>query len=280
MTSSGATERLRPDREGNRACLKRAPISLGVLAIVLFCVSLSGLYAQGSAGSGGKIEPRYLIDVPTAGMLERGSFAVDLEFYQQGGVLLGFSVGLLDHLSLGASFGGTNLIGGGTAAFNDAPGVNVKIRVVDEHVIVPALALGFDSQGHDGYIKSLSRYVIKSPGLYAVLSKNYGVLGFLSIHGGANYSLERTDGNKNINLFLGIEKTLGAFVSVVAEYNLGSNDTGTNAIGKGNGYLNAALKWSLGGGLTLAVNLKDLAHNGNEIDFANRTFKIEFIRPF
>ena len=280
MTSSSATDMPRSHRTRSGAHLGSARKILRCLAVSLVCFPVSCLYAQGSAGSGGKIEPRYLIDVPTAGMLDRGSFAVDLEFYQQGGVLLGFSVGLLDHLSLGASFGGTDLIGGGTAVFNDAPGVNLKIRVVDEHVVIPALAIGFDSQGHDGYIKSLSRYVIKSPGLYAVLSKNYGVLGYLSFHGGANYSLERTDGNRNINLFVGIEKTVGAFVSIVAEYNLGSNDTGTNAIGKGNGYLNAALKWSLGGGLTLAANLKDLAHNGTEVGFANRTFKIEFVRPF
>lgn len=267
-------------RSGKRTRHTTRQISRGAFTLLFLCPPFALLLAQGSAGSAGKIEPRYLVDIPTAGMLERGDFAVDIEFYQQGGVLLGFSVGLLDRLSMGASFGGTNLIGGGTAVMNDAPGINVKVRLVDENVVMPAVALGFDSQGHDGYIKYLSRYEIKSPGLYAVVSKNYGVLGFLSMHGGANYSFERTDGDRNINLFAGIEKTVGPFVSVVAEYSLSSNDTGGDAIGKGNGYLNGAIKCSLGGGLTLGINFKDLAHNGSEVGFANRTFKIEYVRPF
>jgi hypothetical protein len=162
---------------------------------------------------------------------------------------------------------------------NAVPGFNIKLRLLEESVYVPALALGFDSQGHDGYNRRLSRYAIKSPGLYAVFSKNYAVLGFFSLHGGTNYSLERSDGNRNINLFAGIEKTIGPFVSFMIEYNLGANDTGTNALGKGKGYLNTALRCSLGGGLTLGINLKDLADNGGNVTVANRTVHIEYVRP-
>jgi hypothetical protein len=257
---------------------------LGRLLLRLFCVPLflcapaGRLIAQGSAGSAGKLEPRALVDFPTAGMIPRGSVALDVDFYRDGGVDLACAVGIFDRLSAGLSYGGAGLIGAGSAVMNATPGFNVKLRLLEESVYVPALALGFDSQGHDGYNRSLNRYVIKSPGLYAVFSKNYAVLGFFSLHGGANYSLERTDGNQNINLFAGIEKTIGPFLSFMVEYNLGSNDTGDRALGGGKGYLNLALRCSLGGGLTLGVTFKDIADNGGNVTVANRTVHIEYVR--
>ena len=65
----------------------------------------------------------------------------------------------------------------------------------------------------------------------------------------------------------------------MVEYNLGANDTGTGALGGGKGYLNMAIRCSVGGGLTLGINLKDLADNGGNVTVANRTVHIEYIRP-
>jgi len=249
------------------------------LAGMLILYAAAGARAQGSAGSGSRLEPRWLVDCPTAGMLPRGSMAFDAEFYREGGVDLAFDIGIFDRLSAGLSYGGSGLIGESTPVMNATPGFNVRVRLLEESVYVPALALGFDSQGHDGYVRSLSRYTIKSPGLFAVVSKNYSALGYLSVHGGGNYSLERSDGNRNINLFAGIEKTLGPFLSLMVEYNLGTNDTGGNSLGAGKGYLNAALRCSLGGGLTLGVGFKDLDDNGGNVTVANRTVHIEYVRP-
>ena len=235
---------------------------------------------QGSAGSDSRLEPRYLIDVPTAGILHSGSYALDINFYQEGGVLLGFSVGFLDRINLGLSYGGSKLLGGQSPEMNEAPGVNLKVRVIEENPILPAIAVGFDSQGKDGYVKNLNRYTVKSPGLFVVGSKNYTMAGFFSIHGGVNYSFERADGDKDFNIFVGVEKTLGPFISILTEYNLASNDSDGNAIGKGRGYLNAGLKWSPGGGLTLGVNLKDLAKNGNDVNVGNRTIALEYVKMF
>ncbi len=238
------------------------------------------VYAQGSAGTSGKIEPRYLIDTPTAGMLARGSFALDVDFYQEGGVLLGLTAGILDRLSFGISYGGSQLIGGEKPDLNEAPGVNLKIRLIEENIALPAIAIGFDSQGKDGYLKELRRYRIKSPGVFAVVSKNYSVAGFLSIHGGANYSLEVSDGDRDPNVFAGIEKTVGPVVSVMVEYNLASNDSNHRAVGRGRGYLDTGIRWSVGAGFTLGVNFKDLTQNGGSLNVANRTVHIEYVRPF
>jgi hypothetical protein len=251
---------------------------LSLMVLVSLC---PGANAQGSAGTEGSLEPRFLVDIPTAGMLGKGSFALDLDFYQEGGVLLGLSAGLLDRLSLGVSSGGTRLIGSDEPIMNSVPGLNLKIRIIEENVALPAIVLGFDSQGRDGYLKDLSRYAIKSPGFYAAASKNYSLLGYFSIHGGVNYSLERADDDKDFNIFCGVEKSVGGVVSLVVEYNLGANDSDGKAIGKGRGYLNAGMKCTVGGGLTLGVCLKDLARNSRrDVTVANRTLKIEYAKTF
>jgi len=248
-----------------------------------FCVSTllcTYSFAQGSAGTSGNVEPRTLVDIPIAGMLPNGSFALDVDFFQEGGVLLGITAAVLDRLSLGVSYGGSKLIGGDTPEMNNAPGVNVKVRLLDESLVLPAVALGFDSQGKEAYLKDLQRFTIKSPGFYAVASKNYSLLGYFSIHGGVNYSLERADDDKDINAFAGVEKTLGPVISIMLEYNLALNDTDGEAPGKGRGYLNAGLKWSVGGGLTLGLALKDLVKNGGDVTVGNRTVRIEYVRFF
>ncbi|HSQ75733.1 MAG TPA: YjbH domain-containing protein [Bacteroidota bacterium] len=249
-------------------------------AIVLLLVLAGQAWGQGTAGTGGGLEPRFLVDVPTAGMLDKGTVALDVGFYQEGGVLVGISAGILDRLSFGISYGGSKLIGSSKPEMNEIPGINVRIRIIEESLAFPAIALGFDSQGKDGYLKDEDRYRIKSPGFFAVASKNYALLGFFSLHGGVNYSLERADDDKDINLFVGAEKTIGPFVSVVAEYNIGMNDNSGNAVGRGRGYLNAGLKISLGSGLTIGVNLKDFIKNGRDITVANRTVQLEYARAF
>jgi hypothetical protein len=217
--------------------------------------------------------------MPTAGMLEKGQLGIDADFYQEGGVLFAFSYGIFDRLSVGLSYGGSGLIGSGSPVMNEIPGVMIKVRVLDEALLLPALALGFDSQGRDGYLKPLNRYLTKSPGLFAVVSKNYSVLGYLSLHAGLNYTLERGDGDRDVNGYFGAEKTVGPFLSLFVEYNLGLNDNNASAIGRGRGYLNGAINVSVGGGLTIGIHLKDLIANRRDVTVANRTIRIEFARP-
>ena len=248
-------------------------------AIAALCVANS-LYAQGSAGTKGKAEPRFLVDMPTAGMLDKGAFAVDVDFYQEGGVLTALSAGIFERLTFGISYGGSRLLGREDAVMDPLPGVNIKFRVVEESIGFPALAIGFDSQGKDGYLKDLERYTVKSPGLYAVISKNYLLLGYFSLHGGVNYSFEREDGDQSFNVYAGAEKTVGPFLSLLAEYNLAMNDNSGQAIGRGRGYMNLALKWSFAGAITLGVNFKDILKNSRAGNLVDRTARIEIVAAF
>lgn len=244
----------------------------------LASVAMAG--AQGSAGTSGGREPRFLVDVPTAGMLSAGTYALDIDFFQNGGLLAGFSAGIFDRLSIGISYGGSGLIGSNDAVMNPVPGAFIRVRIIEEGVGLPAIALGFDSQGREGYVKSLDRYKVKSPGFYIVGSKNYSLAGYFSVHGGVNYSLERGDNDKDVNAFVGVEKTVGSMISLVLEYNRGINDDDGMAVARGRGYLNGGVRWSIGGGLTLGVDLKDLLENGGDISVGNRTVRLEYLASF
>ncbi len=254
-------------------------LKLYLVASALFLASFGNpCLAQGSAGSDAKVEPRYLIDLPTAGIIAHGSIALDVDFFQSGGILGGFSVGALNRLLLGVYFGGTNIVGTDQPTWNNNLGVNVKLRVLEEDLFIPAIDIGFSSQGKGAYIDRLHRYVIKSLGFYAVGSKNYRALGFFSVHGGINYSLERDDGDDDINVFGGVEKTLGPFLSLLGEYDLAMNDSNRDALGRGRGYLNLGFRVSVGNGLMLGFVLKDVLQNQQDVSLGNRVVQLEYVK--
>jgi hypothetical protein len=183
-------------------------LSFILLVGLLLTATVETALAQSYAGDGATIEPTMLIDKPTAGLLKRGSYSVSSNFFQNGGVLLGISVGIFEPFTFGISYGGTDIIGPNKIDMNPAPGINAKLRLVSESAVMPALAIGYDSQGKEPYLNAdtLKRYTIKSPGVYIAASKNYEFLGNLSLHGGLNRSMETTDGDKDLNMYVGVEK--------------------------------------------------------------------------
>ncbi len=211
-------------------------------------------------------------------MLGKNQLSFDTEFFQEGGVLFGFSYGLFDRVLLGITYGGQHIIGSGSVRFNPAPGIQLRLRLLEESMILPAFVLGFDNQGREPFVDSTSRYTIKSPGAFASLSKNYSFLGNLSFSAGANYSFERTDGAKDFNAFAGFEKSIGTSLSFFFEYNTGINDTGLRSLGRGRGYVNTYLAWSMGSGFTLGVGLKNLTRNQNNVRIGNRILRIEYVK--
>jgi hypothetical protein len=255
-------------------------LTVATIVLLTFGATLQA-QTRGSAGDAGTLEPTSIIDKPTAGMLKRADYNVSANFYQRGGVLTAVNVGLFDRFSFGISYGGTGIIGPDKIEMNPLPGVRAKLRIVNETAMTPAIAIGFDSQGKEPYLDadSLKRYTIKSPGFYAVASKNYALLGILSLHGGLNYSLENKDGDKDLNLYVGAEKSLGDILSVLAEYDFAVNDN-TERIGLGRGYFNLGFRLSAGEGLMIGFDLKNVTQNQKNIKIANRVLQIEYVGSF
>jgi hypothetical protein len=241
-------------------------------------ISSTVMFAQGTAGSGAKFEYRYLIDMPTAGILKKGFVGVTSDVLPQGVLIERLEVGVFDNISFGISYGGADIIGAGTPQWYKYPGVNIRFRAVNESMAFPALTFGFDSQGKGVYFDSTSRYAIKSPGFFAAASKNFSFLGYLSLHGTVNYSLESKDGEDFIDLSVGAEKTIGQNVSLIGEYDFAFNDN-ADKYGAGNGYLNVGIRWSIGEGFTLGFDLRDLLDNKKwSPSTADRALRIEYIK--
>ncbi len=236
-------------------------------------------FAQGTAGSNAKYEYRSLIDMPTAGVLEKGYVGITTDVLPGGDLIAKMEVGVFDNISFGISYGGGNVIGAGAPKWYKLPGVNIRFRIINETVALPAVTAGFDSQGKGTYFDSTSRYAIKSPGFFGAVSKNFQFLGYLSLHGVVNYSLESNDGDNFLNMMIGAEKTIGSNVSIIGEYNFAFNDNAAKVYGKGNGYLNLGIRWAIGDGFTLGLDLRDLLDNKVwSPSSADRAIHIEYIR--
>lgn len=257
------------------------------LSILLFAILFPFVlsFPQGSGGSSASVESVSLIDVPTAGVLNRGNVGLNFYFMPMGVLISRIEVGVFDNFSFGISYGASNFIGVGSPEWYKLPGVNVKFRVLEETESVPSIALGFDSQGKGEYFtkldnREINRFKIKSPGFYAAFSKNYQFLGYFSMHGVVSYSLEKDDRDRDMDLMVGVEKTLGAHVSLIAEYDFAINDNTGNALGDGSGYFNAGIRWSVGEGLTVGFDLRDLLNNKKvNAGAADRAIRIDFVKP-
>ncbi len=216
-----------------------------------------------------------LVDNPTCGNYHRGEYELRARMEPEGGVLGGVYIGIMDNFSIGISYGGDHVIGYGDIEGYNNPEVEVRLRILDETLVFPAFALGFSSQGHGPQIDD--RYRIKSKGFYGVVSKNFELLGDLSVHGGINYSLEQSDGNRNLNIFCGLEKSIADKYSFVADYDFAFNE-GRDEY-RENGYLNAGLKGYFLPHIAIEFAVRNLLRTGDESqgDGINRILKLSYI---
>lgn len=264
---------------------RNAKIIIGIISVIL-------LTTAGYAQVDSYPQPPFLINIPTAGSLERGSYATELRMMPDGGVLAGVDIGLTSQFMLGVSYGGSHIIGEDSIQWNPQPGVQVKYRLFDETMKFPAVALGFNSQGYHQYIERQDRYTLKSSGFYVALSKNYQFLGNLGLHAGINYSLEDGDGDNDPNIFAGIDKDINREISIMVEYDAALNDNETDTenageitqeLGRGRGYLNAALRWTFAEKFHIEFDVNNLLKNrqsGDTVPLPSRELKIVYIEYF
>ena len=250
-----------------------------IYTIVVVCIFCSTSFSQGSAGDKAEYEYRYLIDMPTAGILQKGYVGVTSDILPNGVLIAAIEAGVFENVSFGISFGGSNFVGSGNVDWYKWPGVNIRLRILDEAILLPAISLGFDTQGKGEYFDSLGRYTIKSPGLFAAVRKNFNFIGYLSLHGSVNYSLEGKDGDNFVNLKIGAEQTLGSNFSLIIEFDFAFNDNNSPGFGEDKGYLNIGLRWTVSKGFTLGFDLRDLRSNksGTNNSF-DRAIRIEYIQ--
>ena len=218
-----------------------------------------------------------LIDTPTAGILQQGEAEITAKIYKDNGLLIGTKVGLFPRFMFGVNYGAEEIVGNENPQWHDRVEFNAKLRLMDESNQFPAIAIGYDSQGHGNYRNK--RYDIKSKGVYLTASKNFFLFGNIGIHGGINYSLETEDKDDEPNLFFGFDKTIGDMVVLLAEYDSGWNDNDAEVM-KGRGFFNASLDLHFTEALIIKISFYDLFLNHPDTQGCDRSITLLYNMTF
>lgn len=224
---------------------------------------------------------RWIIDTPTAGMLSRGAFAIDLRTFPAGGVQVALRIGLMERFSFGVAYGATDALTDNKPEWNRRPEFQLRYRILEERPNLPAIVLGFSSQGYGRYDQDQDRYMVKSLGFYAVLSKSAEIGGNpAGWHWGINYSLE-TKEDSDPSFFAGFNADLGSHTVILGEYDFALNDNKRYSVyGLGRGYLNVGLAWYATDGLSLELDLKNLFRNREGTDAIDREARLVYVQYF
>ena len=242
--------------------------------------------------------PLYLVSIPTAGTLPKGTFTLESLLSKNGGFTPKLSVGFTNNFSFGVSFGIQKLIGDEKMEYNKTtPEVQIKYRIYEESQSMPALVYGLETQGRGAYVETyenddednvitINRYEQKAWGMYLALSKNWSLLGNFGLHAGVCKSIsENDDEDKDLNLFFGFDKELNRSFSLLVEYDAALNDNddkyGVNDItfGKDKGFLNAGVRWAIVPNIMMEINFNDI-NKKTDADFTRREIKIMYSESF
>jgi hypothetical protein len=159
-----------------------------------------------------------VIDIPTAEVVDHYGYNVAFRFGRDGDLQTKTAFGVLPRLNLGFGLDGENVIGRGDARLN-RPSMNIKFRAFDGHRLLPAIAIGYDSQGYV-WNKHLGEYEQREKGLYLVGSSELG-LPDLNLHVGVNhFDFDKGDTTRG---FFGMTYTYDQLVGLMAEWDHATN---------------------------------------------------------
>ncbi len=247
---------------------------LGLFACVLAVAAFS------SPARAGLEQPLYVIDSPTAGLLNHGEFLIQNRLGPESAIATGVRLGIKQRIQLGVSFGMQRVLERADIEVNDQVGFQLRVRLVEE-LTTPAVAIGFNSQGTGPYDEDLERYERKSYGFFLALSKNWlGVVGNVGLHGGVNYSTE-TDDDDDVNVFVASDWEIGDVFAFLLDANAAINDDQDDGrYGEGGVYLDGGLRVRYGQNLSLMLIFRDLTNNFAGSDRVGRELEITFVDLF
>ncbi len=230
------------------------------------------------------LEPRRVIDAPTASTLPRGVFEVDGRIYPSGGAQVALNIGIFSRFMFGISYGAQNLVSDEPPDWNPRVEFFTKFKILEENWYFPALALGYDRQGYGRFDDSLDRYLIKSKGFFAVVSKTYNLEGLAAgFHGGVNYNPfeAEKDGDKSPNFFVGQDTRISNYVAILAEYDFAFDDDKKQVpYGRGWGYLNLGIRWLFSDNLWLEADFRDMFQNRTGVGSFGRELRLIYVESF
>lgn len=250
-----------------------------ILTFVMFFALIYSVSASspGKAGTSPKYETDLIVDLPTAGMLPAYHGAGVINFLPLGGLYLEASYALFQSFLVGIAYGGNGIIGNSKPEMQNLPGITAKYRFLDERINIPAIVLGFRSQGGGNFIYGNDRFVDHSPGFFLAVSKSFTwAMGELSFHSGVNYSFEANKVFRSPDVYFGFEQSIGKFVALNLEFDL-SLDEDAKLLNH-RGRVNGALRFSVVDGVTIGMKIRDLTGSVKHQDGLTRQFYVDFVK--
>jgi len=251
-----------------------------IIIILILVTAISNLYSKSGASLQELPEPRYIVNMPTAGVLAEHKLSVYGLLFSSGGFLLKFDITPYKNVNIGISYSGINILGEGKIIMQKLPGFEIRWRFLDETKFLPALLAGVGSQGRGKYYKQFSRFQNMSPGVFAAASKSFNwYLGYFALHGGINYSWEQAGGQYVPNFWFGLEHSLGRRLSLHLEFNPNLADTKSNVMSNSM-LLNTQIRWLAAEGVILDFVMYDLFNHTKNPSGFERWLGMEFIHNF
>lgn len=250
-----------------------------ILILILSGLVAGSVSAQTDAPPGPRphipppqLPPMDLISVPTAGLLERDTYDLELHAFHAGGVVARTRFGFTDAVMIGISYGGLGVLGQGSPRWHPRPELHLRLRVLDESFSRPAWTVGFDSQGIGDWNGEIERYEFKARGIFTVLSKSYALVEGCGVHLGISYNpLEGGEQEHRPDLFAGVDLAINPRFTWMAEYTAAFNEDDGAVIPlrhSGRGFLNTGISLEFAEGLALRFVVRDMLRRTEQADWS------------
>ncbi|MBN1822701.1 MAG: hypothetical protein JW803_00115 [Endomicrobiales bacterium] len=178
-------------------------MSKRIVAILLLSSILSSAYA----------EPTFVIDTPTASVLDYGGYNLNFRLFTDGGILTRLNFGVFRIVNLGFGWEMEKVIGNSEEVVVGPPALYLKIKAYEGGMVLPAFSLGYDGQGYF-YDKDASEFIQKERGVFFVFGREMFFPGF-NLSFGANMNDFKE--NKLMG-FTGINYNVEDKVNFLVEY--------------------------------------------------------------
>ena len=157
-------------------------------------------------------EPTYVIDSPTTGMLDYGSYNLNFRLFSEGGILTRLNFGVFKMVNLGFGWEVSRVIGNMDAAVSP-PALYIKLRPFTGTQSLPSLAIGYDGQGYL-YDRDNNEFSQKEKGIFIVLGREVFMPGFILNVGGNIADFK----NNTVCGFANCSFTIEDTLTILAEY--------------------------------------------------------------
>ncbi len=238
-------------------------------------------------------QPIQIIDSPTAGLLNKKVYIIDIRNYSPNELHADCQYSPLTRLQIGISYGASNLIGNDTVTTNRSKvGLKLKLRPLEEGIYNPAVAIGINTQGYGIIVENnydYKRFLYKSDGAYITISKSYMIWMFmLGIHGTVNYTFEKETLPpflSGLNYTVATDFGLLSNLYLLSEYDflVDEKDYEDNYIDH-SGLLNLGVRWNVINNFSVSFHLKDVLGVNKELHFVetslDREFRLTYFNSF